>query len=190
MIAQRELWRELTAGLDLARLVFVDETGAKTNMTRTHGRAEGGQRVVDAAPHGHWGTTTLLSSIRMDGSTAPMVIEGPTDADVFTEYVRQILVPSLRPGDIVVLDNLSPHKSPQVEQAIRAAGAEVWFLPPYSPDLNPVEQMWSKVKAFLRALKARTLDALVDGIRDGLRLVTSSDAIGWFDHCGYVAMQT
>jgi transposase len=186
-MAQREEWRQLTAGLDLSRLVFVDETGAKTNLTRSHGRAEGGRRVVDAAPHGHWGTTTLLSSIRLDGSTAPMVIEGPTDAEVFREYVRQVLVPSLRPGDIVVMDNLSPHKSADVEEAIRAAGADVWFLPPYSPDMNPAEQLWSKLKAFLRALKARTLDTLIDGVRDGLRRVTSSDVIGWFDHCGYVA---
>ena len=116
-----------------------------------------------------------------------MVIEGPTDAEVFREYVRQVLVPSLRPGDIVVMDNLSPHKSANVEEAIRAAGADVWFLPPYSPDMNPAEQLWSKLKAFLRALKARTLDALINGVRDGLCLVTSSDVIGWFDHCGYIA---
>jgi transposase len=173
----------------LDRLVFVDETGAKTNMTRLYGRAEGGQRVVDGAPHGQWGTTTLLSSIRLDGSAAPMVIEGSTDADVFREYVRQVLVPSLRPGDIVVLDNLSPHKNAEVEAAIRAVGADVWFLPPYSPDFNPVEQLWSKVKAFLRALKARTLDALIDGIRDALRQVTTTDALGWFAHCGYVKTQ-
>ena len=170
--------------------MFVDETGAKTNMTRLYGRAEGGQRVVDAAPHGHWGTTTLLSSIRLDGSAAPMVIEGSTDADVFREYVRQVLVPSLRPGDIVVLDNLSPHKNAEVEAAIRAVGADVWFLPPYSPDFNPVEQLWSKVKAFLRALKARTLDAPIEGIRDALRQVTTTDALGWFAHCGYVTTQT
>ena len=125
--------------------------------------------------------------IRLDGSTAPMVIEGPTDAEVFREYVRQVLVPSLRPGDIVVMDNLSPHKSADVEEAIRAAGADVWFLPPYSPDMNPAEQLWSKLKAFLRALKARTLDTLIDGVRDGLRLVTSSNVIGWFDRCGHVA---
>jgi transposase len=118
-----------------------------------------------------------------------MVIEGPTDADVFREYVRQVLVPSLRPGDIVVLDNLSPHKSAQIQAAIREVGAEVWFLPAYSPDLNPVEQLWSKVKAFLRALKARTLDALIDGIRDALRQVTTFDVLRWFAHCGYVKTQ-
>jgi hypothetical protein len=107
-VAQREAWVGQIAALDLSRLVFVDETGAKTNMTRLYGRAEGGQRVVDSAPAGHWGTTTLLSSIRLDGSTSPMVIEGPTDADVFVAYVQQVLVSGLRSGDIVVLDNLSP----------------------------------------------------------------------------------
>ena len=134
----------------------MDETGAKTNMTRRHGRAQGGQRVVDSAARGHRATTTLLSSVRLDGSIALMVIDGPTDAEVFAAYVQHVLVPSLHVRDIVVLDNLSPHKMGAVEAASRAAGSEVLFLPPYSPDLNPIEQMWSKVKSFLRALKART----------------------------------
>ena len=171
-------------------MVFVDETGAKTNMTRRYGRAPGGQRVVDSAPHGHWATTTLLSSIRLDGSTAPMVIEGPTDTDVFAAYVCHVLAPSLRVGDIVIMDNLSPHKMAAVEAAIRAAEAEVLFLPPYSPDLNPIEPMWSKVKAFLHALKARTPSGLLTGIRDALRSITPDDVLGWFAHCGYVATQS
>jgi transposase len=176
--------------VDLDRLVFVDETGAKTNMTRLYGRAEGGQRVVDSAPHGHWGTTTLLASIRLDGSVAPMVIESPTDTDVFREYVRQVLAPSLRKGDVVVLDNLAPHKTPAAEVAIKLAGAQVRFLPPYSPDFNPAEQLWSKVKASLRKLKARTSEALLEGIHDVLDEVSPSDAQGWFAHCGYVKTQT
>ena len=188
-MAQRAAWLELIATLDLTHLVFVDETGAKTNMTRLYGRAEGGRRVVDSAPAGHWCTTTLLSSIRLDGSNAPMVIEGPTDADVFVTYVQQVLVPSLRRGDIVILDNLSPHKTAAVTAAILAAGAEVLFLPPYSPDLNPIEQMWSKVKAFHRALKARTFPALIIGIRDALCSVTADDVAAWFSHSGYVATQ-
>jgi len=130
--------------------VFVDETGAKTNMTRLRGRSEGGKRLVASAPGGHWCTTTLLSSMRLDAGTAAMVIESATDRDVFLAYVREILVPTLRAGDIVVMDNLSPHKTPAVAEIVRAAGAEVWYLPPYSPDFNPIEQMWSKVKAFLR----------------------------------------
>ena len=189
-MAQRQAWREQTAEFDLSHLVFVDETGAKTNMTRRYGRAPGGQRVVDSAPQGHWATTTLLSSVRLDGSTAPMVIDGPTDCDVFEAYVRQVLAPSLHVGDIVILDNLSPHKMAAVKAAIRAAGAEVLFLPPYSPDLNPIEQMWSKVKAFLRALKARTRSGLLAAIRDALCSVTSEDVLAWFSHCGYVATQS
>jgi transposase len=173
----------------LERLVFLDETGAKTNMTRLRGRAPGGQRLVDAAPAGHWATTTLMSSVRLDGSTAAMVIEGATDAEVFLQYAQQVLTPHLRPGDIVVMDNLSPHKVPPVKAAIESCGASVWFLPPYSPDLNPIEKMWSKIKAYLRKVKARTLEALIDAIREGLESVTVSDVLGWFKECGYVTTQ-
>ena len=190
MKAQREAWREWAARADLDRMVFVDETGAKTNMTRLHGRAERGERVVDRAPHGHWQTTTLLGAMRRDGSTASMVVDGPTDADVFQAYVGRVLVPSLRPGDQVILDNLSPHKTPAVEAAIRGAGAEILFLPPYSPDLNPVEQMWSKVKAYLRKVKARTLDALIEAIGQALASVTAANVEGWFGYCGHVTTRT
>ena len=190
MKAQREAWREWAARADLDRMVFVDETGAKTNTTRLHGRAERGERVVDRAPHGHWQTTTLLGAMRRDGPTASMVVDGPTDADVFQAYVEQVLVPSLRPGDQVILDNLSPHKTPAVETAIRGAGAEVMFLPPYSPDLNPVEQMWSKVKAYLRKVKARTLDALIEAIGQALASVTAANVEGWFGYCGHVTTRT
>ena len=176
--------------MDLDRLVFLDETGAKTNMTRLRGRVEGGQRLVDSAPAGHWATTTLLSSVRLDGNTAAMLIEGATDAEVFLQYTRQVLIPSLRPGDIVVMDNLSPHKTSAVIGAIEACGATVRFLPPYSPDLNPIEKMWSKIKAFLRKAKARTLEALIEAIRDALRAVTTSNILGWFTECGYVNTQS
>ena len=190
MKAQRHAWCQWAAGSDLDRLVFVDETGAKTNMTRSHGRAEKGRRVVDHAPHGHWQTTTLLGAVRRDGFTASMVVDGPTDADVFQAYLEQVLVPCLRPGHLVILDNLSPHKTPAVAAAIRAAGAEVMFLPPYSPDLNPVEQMWSKVKAYLRKVKARTLDTLIEAIRQALASVTAADVEGWFGYCGYVTIRS
>ena len=190
MKAQRQAWPEKTAGLDMQRLVFLDESGAKTNMTRLYGRCFDGQRILDATPHGHWCTTTMLSALRVDGSTACMVIEGPTDADVFGAYVGQVLIPSLRHGDIVVMDNLTPHKQAGVLAAIEAVGAQVWFLPPYSPDLNPIEKMWSKVKAHLRKAKARTLEALLEAIRNALRAVTSSDILGWFAECGYVNTQT
>ncbi len=184
MKAQRQAWREHIAQVDPHRLVFLDESGAKTNMTRLYGRTIGGGRVVDSAPGGHWCTTTMLSALRLDGSTAAMVIDGPTDREVFEAYVRHVLVPSLRDGDIVVLDNLAPHKTPAIVAAIEASGAEVWFLPPYSPDLNPIEKMWSKVKQFLRSAKARTEEALLDAIAAALKSVCASDAQGWFSSCG------
>jgi transposase len=184
--AQRAAWQDQANGLDVHRLVFLDESGAKTNMTRLYGRSFDGERLVDAAPQGHWCTTTMLSAIRVDGSTAPMVIEGPTDADVFQAYVEQVLVGSLRPGDIVIMDNLAPHKKAGVMAAIQAAGAEAKFLPPYSPDFNPIEKMWSKIKAYLRKAKARTWDALVGAIKEALKEVSGSDAHNWFRSCGYI----
>jgi len=183
--AQREAWPERFAGVAPERLIFLDESGAKTNLTRLYGRAPGGGRVVDAAPRGHWCTTTMLSSIRLDGSKAAMVVEGPTDGEVFGVYVDQVLVPSLRPGDIVVMDNLAPHKMVRVVAAIEAVGAEVWYLPPYSPDLNPIEKMWSKVRQFLRRVKARTQEALWQAIGAALQTVSDTDAVNWFRSCGY-----
>jgi transposase len=182
---QRDAWRQKTQGLELHRLVFLDESGAKTNMTRLYGRCFSGRRVVDAAPHGHWCTTTILSAMRLDGSTAAMVIDGATDTSVFDAYVRNVLVPSLREGDIVIMDNLSPHKIPGVINVIESAGTKVWFLPPYSPDMNPIEKMWSKIKAYLRKVKARTQEALLDAIAAALKTVSASDALNWFASCGY-----
>jgi transposase len=127
----------------------------------------------------------MISSIRLDGSTAAMVVEGATDTLVFGAYVDRVLIPSLRPDDIVVMDNLAPHKRPEVVQALERAGATVWHLPPYSPDFNPIEMMWSKVKTCLRRAKARTQTALLRAIAEALRSITASDAQGWFQHCGY-----
>jgi transposase len=154
-------------------------------MTRLYGRVFGGQRLVDTAPHGHWCSTTILSSIRLDGATAAMVIEGATDTDVFGAYVNHILIPTLCPGSIVIMDNLAPHKHPEILQALEQAGVEVWHLPPYSPDFNPIEKMWSKLKAYLRKAKARTQQALHRAIGRALRTITPADAAGWFQHCGY-----
>jgi transposase len=176
----------MQSDLDLSKLVFLDESGAKTNMTRLRGRAKGGGRCVDDTPHGHWCTTTMISSIRLDGSTACMAIDGATSGEVFGEYVRQVLLPTLRPDDIVVLDNLSAHKDKRAIAMIESAGAEVWFLPPYSPDFNPIEKMWSKVKQFLRTAKARTFDALLTAIANALKTITAHDAQGWFESCGYM----
>ena len=154
-------------------------------MTRLRGRAVRGERVYDHAPAGHWGTTTLLSSIRLDGSTACMTVDGATDAEVFQVYVEHVLQPTLRPGDLVILDNLSPHKNSAARRLIEQAGAAVCFLPPYSPDLNPIKKMWSKIKAWLRTEKARTEEALGAAIARALAQVTASDARNWFASCGY-----
>ena len=154
-------------------------------MTRLHGRAMRGERARDCAPHGHWCVRTMISSIRSDGSTACMSIDSATDGEVFLAYVANVLVPTLRQGDIVVLDNLGAHKSPAVEAAIQSAGATVEYLPAYSPDLNPIEKMWSKIKAILRAARARTSRALNAAIRKAFSSVTSDDALSWFVSCGY-----
>ena len=177
--------------IDPESLVFLDESGAKTNMTRLYGRSLRGDRVFDTVPHGHWGTTTMLSAIRLKGVIEPasLVYQGPTNAAVFLTYVEQCLAPNLKPGDLVVMDNLSSHKVKGVTEAIEAVGADVWYLPPYSPDFNPIEKMWSKVKAILRSIKARDFKTLVDAIATALREVTSSDLSGYFASCGYECNQ-
>ena len=171
--------------MNLEKLVFIDESGAKANMTRLYGRAKAGKRVADDTPSGHWCTTTMISSMRLDGSTACMVVDGATDKDVFKAYVQHILLPTLKPCDIVIMDNLSAHKNQEVKDFIESVGAEIWFLPPYSPDLNPIEKMWSKIKLILRTLKARTDQALIDAIAKALEAITASDAKGWFESYGY-----
>ena len=171
--------------MDSSKLVFLDESAAKTNMTRLRGRSKGGHRCYCFAPYGHWKTTTMLSSIRLDGTTACLVIEGGTSSEVFREYVKQILVPTLRPGDMVVANNLSAHKDSKAKEAIEAAGAQIVFLPPYSPDFNPIEKMWSKVKEKLRSIEARTYESLLKAIAVALNSVTQQDANGWFTSCGY-----
>ena len=146
--------------MDGERFVFLDETGAATNMTRLRGWGPRGERLVDAAPHGHWRTTTFLAGLRASGIIAPFVLDGPMTGDVFRAYVEQMLAPALLPGDVVVMDNLAAYKVAGVTQAIRAVGASVMYLPPYSPDLNPIEQVFAKLKTLLRKAEARTRDAL------------------------------
>lgn len=154
-------------------------------MTRLRGRAVRGQRVHANCPSGRWQTTTMISSIRLNGTTASMTIEGATDTEVFRAYIREVLCPTLRPGDVVIMDNLSPHKSDRTLSLIEAKGAEVRFLPAYSPDFNPIEPMWSKVKASLRKAEARNPSALISAIGAALESVTAQDAMNWFAHCGY-----
>ena len=159
MARKRERWKRYQARLDPRRLVFIDETWAKTNMTRTHGRCAKGQRLVDKVPHGHWKTLTFLAALRCDAITAPFVLDGPINGDWFLAYVEQVLVPTLKPGDVVVMDNLGSHKGKAVRRAIRQAGAHLLFLPPYSPDLNPIEQVFAKLKTLLRKAAERTVEA-------------------------------
>jgi transposase len=154
-------------------------------MTRLRGRAPRGRRLHAKAPCGRWQSTTIISSIRLDGTTASMTISGAADGEVFRTYVEQVLCPELNKGDIVVMDNLSVHKSPKTLALIEAVGAEVRFLPAYSPDLNPIEKMWSKVKALLRTAEARTPEELDQAITNALAKVTANDARGWFSSCGY-----
>ena len=175
---------------DSRRLVFIDESGVKTNMTRLYGRAKKGMRANDSAPHGHWSVRTLISSVRTDGETACVSVDAATDAEIFQAYVRKILVPTLRPRDIVIMDNLASHKSLAVEEAIASAGARVEYLPPYSPDLNPIEKMWSKIKAHLRAAEARTSRTLHSAIRKAFDSVTPKDTESWFASCGYTISKT
>jgi transposase len=186
--AARELWHAGLKDVPVERLVFIDESGAKTNMTRTHGRAPRGVRVIDPVPAGHWATTTMISAIRTSGPFAPALVRGATDTDVFLAYVEHALVPGLTAGDVVILDNLPPHKSPRVRELIEAVGARVLYLPPYSPDYNPIENMWSKVKQHLRSAAARTFEALQEAVWSGLDRVTPGDCVGFFRHCGYHAI--
>lgn len=168
--------------MDLRRLVFLDETGAKTNMTRLFARAQKGQRATDYAPQGHWNTTTLVAAITMESTLAPMILDGPMDTLAFETYVEQVLIPELPAHCIVVMDNLSSHKTPRIAKLIEDAGAMVWYLPPYSPDFNPIEQMWSKIKALLRAAKSRTYEELCAAIAASLAQITPSDIYGFFCH--------
>ena len=155
-------------------------------MTRLYGRAFQGARCHDCTPCGNWESTTVLSSIRLDGTTESVLFEGAVDRKMFDEYVKEILAPQLRPGDIVILDNLSAHKSDIAVQAIQSVHAKVRFLPAYSPDLNPIEKMWSKLKQILRGLKPRTSEELFQNTGTALSMVTADDAQGWFVSCGYV----
>jgi transposase len=185
--AARELWHDHLKDVPLEKLVFLDESGAKTNMTRTRARAPRGVRVIDKVPAGHWQTTTMISAIRSTGPFAAAVTSGATDTDLFLAYVKHALVPELTCGDVVIMDNLQPHKADGVREMIETVGATLLYLPPYSPDLNPIENMWSKVKQHLQSAAARTYEALQNAITDALATVTPTDCLGFFRGCGYSA---
>jgi hypothetical protein len=167
------------------RLGFIDETWVKTNMVRTQGRALRGQRLVASAPHGHWKTSTFIGALREDGLVAPAAFEGAINGKSFLAYVEQVLVPTLRKDDIVILDNLGSHKVAGVRQAIEAAGAQLLFLPPYSPDLNPIEQVFAKPKAALRAKAIRTGDALWTALGEITDAISPTESASYIRHAGY-----
>jgi transposase len=184
--AERSSYRALSATLDLQRVTCIDESGINLALTRLYGRAPRGERALGSAPQNYGPNVTMLGALSCTGIEAVMTVEGATDADVFRAYVQEVLGPTLREGDTVVADNLSAHKAAGVQEAIAVTGARRLYWPPYSPDLNPIEPCWSKVKTSLRAAKARTREALDAAVTHALATVTEADARAWFAHGGYV----
>ena len=187
MAAARERWKAQQATLDPEKLVFVDETGANTKMVRTRGRAPKGRRLIGREPWGHWKTTTFTAGLRADGLIAPYVLDGPMNGEAFLVYVEKILVPALRPGDIVVMDNLAAHKVQGVRARIEAAGASLLYLPPYSPDLNPIEMVFAKLKTLLRAAAERSVEALWNRIGQLLDAFSAEECANYLRHAGYAS---
>lgn len=181
----RQKWKAEQTSLDLNKLVFIDETGTNTKMVRTRGRCRRGQRLIGKAPWGHWKTTTFVAGLRCNEISAPCVLDGAMNGQVFRAYVEKVLIPVLKPGDIVVMDNLSAHKVDGIRELIKAVGAKLVYLPPYSPDLNPIEMAFAKLKALLRKAAARTRDALWDKIADVLQAFTPQECANYFRHAGY-----
>lgn len=184
---RRREWFEGQIDLDPERLVFIDETWASTNMARLHGRAPKGERLRAGVPQGHWKTTTFVAGLRLTGMMATMVLDGPINREAFQAYVEQVLVRELKPGDIVIMDNLSSHKGPAIRQAIEAAGASLVFLPPYSPDFNPIENAFAKLKALLRAAAERTVEALWTTIGNLIDRFTPAECANYLAAAGYDA---
>lgn len=182
---RRQAFLEKLATIAPEKLIFLDESGVTTQMTRAWGRAGKGERIIETTPQGHWQVLTTLGALSLRGLEAVMTIASPTDGEVFTAYVEQLLAPRLRPGDVLVLDNLSAHKVSGLRPLVEAQGAELLYLPPYSPDLNPIEKAWFKLKQYLRAVKARTAEALDQAITEALKTITADNAVAWFRHCGY-----
>lgn len=186
---KRSAFRERLKGVDPKRLLFVDESSTNVALTPRYGRAPKGERARGRAPR-NWGkNVTLISSIGSEGMGPSMSIEGPSDTDSFGIYVREILAPNLKAGQIVLMDNLSVHKGKWVREIIERRGCQLWFLPPYSPDFNPIEEAFSKVKALLRRAQARVLEALFEATEEALLAISAQDARGYFEHCGYAIQQ-
>jgi transposase len=184
--AARRTWQRVTPQIDPARFVFLDESGVTTNLLRRYGRSLRGQRVADHTPYGHWRTSTFIAALRITGLTAPGVIDGPMDGDSFLAYVEQILVPTLHAGDIVVADNLPAHHVEGVRELIAVAGAQLWYLPPYSPDFNPIELCFAKLKAIVRAARCRSIATLWPLLGECLARFSATECRHYFRHCGYI----
>jgi putative transposase len=182
---RRAQWLKYRPRVEPSRLVFIDETWTKTNMAPLRGWTPRGQRLPGSAPFGHWNTMTFLAALRCDRVDAPWLLDGPINGERFLIYVQQVLLPTLQPGDIVVIDNLGSHKAKAVRQVIRKAGAKLLFLPKYSPDLNPIEQLFAKLKHSLREAQARTIDAVCNAIAKTLDNVTPAECSNYFSHSGY-----
>jgi transposase len=182
---QREEFRQTASAINAHRFIFVDEAAANLAMTRLYGRAPRGERVSECVPRNYGESISVLGALSVSGVRAAMTVDGAVDTLCFDAFITQILVPQLHSGDVVVLDNLNVHKASQIEAAAEAVGASVLWLPAYSPDMTPIEQCWSKIKAFLRSVKARTRAELDAALAQAIKLVTASDALGWFTHCGY-----
>lgn len=184
-MSKRRAWFYGQLDFDPARLVFIDETGASTKMARLYGRSKRGERCRAPIPHGHWKTTTFVGALRRTGMTAPMVLDGAMHGAAFIAYIEQVLVPTLRPGDIVIMDNLPAHKPAAVRQAIERAGATLRFLPPYSPDFNPIEMAFSKLKAILKKAACRTIDDLWETIGGAVDTFKPAECQNYFNAAGY-----
>lgn len=185
MAQRREEWQRDQAGMLSDHLIFLDESSIHTGMTRLYGRAASHERVVDAVPDVRFHQTTILSSVRLNGEQVPCIVDGALNGELFVAYIRDLLAPTLREGDIVIMDNLSSHKVKGVQEALAEVGASALYLPPYSPDLNPIEMLWSKLKAHLRMLMPRSIPQLYEDLVAALRSIQTQDISAWFLHAGY-----
>ena len=185
MQAARELWKNGTATTEPGRFFFLDESSINTGFTPLYGRSPVGERLNDYVPDCRFESMTILSSLRIDGTTEALVFDGALNGEMFEAYIKKCLSPRLKEGDIVVMDNLSSHKREGLNEIVEKRGAKIEYLPPYSPDFNPVENMWSKLKNHLRKVKERSKDVLFEAVGAALNTITEQDAKGWFEHCGY-----
>jgi len=190
IVRRRQRWRSWQARLDPKRLVFIDETWIKTNMAPLRGWGPKGKRLRSFVPHGHWKTLTFLGALRCDQLAAPCVFDGPINGQCLRAYVEQQLVPVLKPGDIVIMDNLGSHKAATVRQAIQAAGARLWYLPPYSPDLNPIEQTFAKIKHWMRMAQKRTVEDTWRHLGQLLKTINPDECLNYFENAGYASTKT